>query len=63
MYFTIIRPGTRKELRRHIPYTVEQTGPGEWTARNSETGKTIGRSRVSEVHLRGHCNTMTEPKK
>lgn len=60
MQFTILRPNGTREHRRHVDYTIRQTGPREWCAYRTD-GSLLGRSRISENHLRAVCNTCTEP--
>jgi hypothetical protein len=63
MQFTIQRPDGTIARVQHIPYTVAQTGPSEWIATRKDGKTPLGRSTVSEAHLRAHCDTMTEPVK
>ena len=60
MQFTIIHPNGTREQRRHIAYTVRQTGPSEWCAYRTD-GSLLARSRISANHLRAVCDTCTEP--
>ena len=31
-----------------MPYTITQTGPSEWTIKNRDTGKVVGRSKTKK---------------